>query len=50
MARPMGFRKSVFFYYNFTIMTYINIVWLELQWQHVRGTEPSEGNADRKAW
>lgn len=50
MARPMAFRKSIFFYYNFTIMTYINTVWLELQWQHVRCTEPSEGSADRKAW
>ena len=46
----MGFRKFVFFYYNFTIMAYINTVWLELQWQYVRCTEPSEGNADWKAW
>lgn len=33
MAMPVGFGKSVFFYYSFTIMTYINTgrTWLALQ-------------------
>lgn len=33
-------------------MTYISTgrTWLELQWQHVRGTEPSEGSADGMTW
>lgn len=33
-------------------MTYINTgrTWLELQWQHVRCTEPSEGSTDGITW